>query len=420
MKAPFLLVACALPESHFARVEFSAPFRRHGYVAEAVSRWVVGDYLREACGSMSLRQVEAPDAVVIAAEQESVPLNVGGSWMDAWDVVETVRELPDDALLPGRVRAKTVPLVLCSYGRGVMFYAPAYRRHPRRVRWFREVTDPRRLLTAVEECILEWRRSLLDELDLVGYAITRDERGEYRVGRALLHPPRDGDMVAADVSPEGLARAHWYVLPSDVLERDLPGLAEFEDLLNTYEERARLLRKKPETIFQEFFSNAVHAHMLYEGLYDHNHPKVTLPDPVRPRRHYQPDLIQRPRPLSAAKGGRVLDFKLPDVKLLTRTAFHPGFTADLWRAVQQLRDYRERIDSGAPAVVLELQRQLGWIPAKPSQAVVIGLRDREDPEVLQHREETLLRDLDVRLITYDDVLNREVQRIVLQHRLSAG
>ena len=71
-------------------------------------------------------------------------------------------------------------------------------------------------------------------------------------------------------------------------------------------------------------------------------------------------------------------------------------------------------------VLAELRRQLGWIPARPTQAVVIGLRHREDPEVLQQREETLLRDLDVRLITYDDVLSREVQRIVLQHRLSAG
>jgi hypothetical protein len=225
-------------------------------------------------------------------------------------------------------------------------------------------------------------------------------------------------MLAPDVTPTGLGAARWYILPSDVLDREVPGLLELEDLLNTYTDRAKLRRVKPETIFQEFFDSSAHAHMLYRGLFEQNHRKVTLPR--ADGRWDQPDYVQRPRRLSSVRRrGGVLDLKLPDVPLL-KAGYRRDFSAKVHGAVAQLRDYRDRIDKRDPAVLAALQRQLGWIPRHPKLAVVIGLRQREDPDALRHREETLLRDLDVDLVTYDDVLDREARRIVLQHSLTAG
>jgi len=258
----------------------------------------------------------------------------------------------------------------------------------------------------------------MEEVAYVGLAITKDSEGEYSVGHAAIRSPRDGRMLAAPASAAGLTQAHWYIFPADVLARDIPGLLELDDLLRTFKERAKLLRKQPETIFQDFFNQPRHAHMLYQGLFTANYPKVPLPVPGR--RPLQPDYLQSSRPLSSlgSRGG-VLDLKRPDACLLTKGR-HSSLGAEIFRAVAQLQDYRDRLDSGDPAVAAAQFQRMGCVLRQPLMSVVIGLRRDYDPDDLRHQEETMLEPLEVQLITYDDIIQREAQRIMLQHRLAGG
>jgi hypothetical protein len=65
----------------------------------------------------------------------------------------------------------------------------------------------------------------------------------------------------------------------------------------------------------------------------------------------------------------LMELKGPTEKNLTQ-GFHPGFTAKVHRAVDQVRDYARFLRD--PANVSAILRAFGYIPDDPQLAVLIG------------------------------------------------
>ena len=385
-------------------------FRSHGFTVEPVWR----DDAVEAVCRFALLGTERPDALLLAPEHGT--RDFASQTEGAYSLAERIRGLNDNLVFPGRVRAKTLPIVLAAYGTDVLFYH-SDRDTPPSLHWFRVCRSNRSLLEEVKTAIREWRRSLLDQLDLVGYAITRDDAGFFQVGQAFIRRFRETDFLAVGASPKTLRDADYYIVPNDILE-DAQAFIDLEELLNNYRVVAKARRVKPETVFQEFFE--AYPHMMLRGDFGSLHPKPRLPRPEAPGRFFAPDFLQGPRLLSAQRRWGVAELKLPDVPLLEhQRAFHRGFSQKVHKAINQLVDYREVIDRRDSAVMEALRRQVGGVPDNPRLAVIIGRRPKakEDLRDLHHRMRTMLEPLDVDVITYDDVLETEQRRLILQFTL---
>jgi len=302
--------------------------------------------------------------------------------------------------------------VLAAFGDDHFFFAPfdpsVGRRRTRGFKWFHACQDPRTLMDVVIEAVREWRYTLAEQLQDYGYAIERDDNGAYRVGQALLRPKRESDIVSERAS---IRRAPFYILQTDALD-DLPVYRQLETVLNTFRQIAKASRRKPETVLQLFFEQ--NPHLLARRRYGRQHAKPVLPR--KGKRPWAPDFVHEPLPLSEVhRDWSITDLKLPDAKILERPrAFHRGLSWAIHRAINQLSDYRDQIQSRDPKIREAVIRRFGTVPLRPRRAVVIGRRPNNAEEIeLVHRR---ARDLGVRvdLITYDDLLDDEAQRILLQ------
>ena len=106
---------------------------------------------------------------------------------------------------------------------------------------------------------------------------------------------------------------------------------------------------------------------------------------------------------------KVLEIKLPDVKLTKSARFHPTFSAKLFAALQQVKDYRRYF--GRQDAAKYLHNAFGFQPRNPQLAVLIGRR--HTPRVAQVLDEAFESTgiLGVEIITYDELLDAQSLRI---------
>ncbi len=415
VKAPLALIAAVSPTDSDLTARLTGPLKQYGFVPEIVGRGAAPSYLRRA----AIESRGRPDVVVFAPNFRLARSHAGAG-NTSRGAVAGIRDLPDDLLLQGHVRAKTLPIVLAAWeveSSDDFFYD----RPAAGCRWLRVSDGDHDVVWQIVEAIRDWRQSLFEHLTWIGYAITRGESGHFRVRHALHRRREETDLLGVDASWRDLRQSGYYIVDADV-EQDVPAWRELEDLLDTYEQRARLRRPpvKPETILQEFFE--AHPHMIFRGLFESNAPKLRMPDPGRAAGvagEYVPDFVQSPRALSdrETRPG-LLDLKLPKEHILKRSRFHRNFTRHVYDALAQLADYRDRLVRGGPRLEAEMKRRLGYVPQNPRAAVIIGRRSPPaDMADLDHRVRTMLQPLDIELVTYDDILDDEEQRLLLQHAL---
>jgi len=425
LKSPLILIAAESPTDAPLHEYVAEPLAKIGFIPEIVTRWSVPSYLHRA----ALASRGRPDAVVFAPNFAVARPRPNTSFLanpkfdedfTVWGAIAQIRDLSDSVLLAGHVRAKTVPIVVAYWP--TLSYGTFFTDPPAvPVRWVRVSEGHADLVEKIVLAIRDWRRDLFESLSWIGYAITRDDQGRFHVGHALRRPPRENDLLGEDASWQDLRRSNFYIVSADVGE-DVPAWQELEDLLDTYERRAALRRPrvKPETILQEFFET--HAHMIFRGLFESNVPKLRIPDPQRGsgrKGEHIPDFAQLPRSLSMIETRTgLLDLKLPKEQLLERSRFHRDFTRSVHKAVAQLTDYRDRLAQGGSRMEGMLKRQLGYVPQNPRLAVIIGRRPpKADLGDFEHRARTTVAPIGVDLVTYDDILDREEQRLILQSRL---
>jgi hypothetical protein len=232
------------------------------------------------------------------------------------------------------------------------------------------------------------------------------------VSHTLVRRRREGEILTDEATPGSLRAGQYLILAQDVLQEFAPYL-KLRHLLNNYRALASGQGIKPESIFQRFFEE--HPHLIRRDLFGLHWSQPTLRIPGDANEFLRPDFVLRPR-VGAEVGTRwqVLDLKLPDDKLLVSQGFHAALSAKLTKAIQQLQDYREYFNR--PDADAELQRQFGARPRNPKLAVLIGQRSRlDDPTALDKAQ---ARYLDVEILTYDEVVGLEAQRLALHSALA--
>jgi antiviral defense system Shedu protein SduA len=109
---------------------------------------------------------------------------------------------------------------------------------------------------------------------------------------------------------------------------------------------------------------------------------------------------------------KVLDIKLPDVKLTKNRTFHPSFSTKLSDALDQVCDYRRYFNRKDAARFL--RKKFGYHPRNPQLAVLIGRGPTSnETRILGERFESRGM-FPVEIITYDELLDAQSLRIETQ------
>ena len=347
------------------------------------------------------------DAVVLPA-----PLDIGIRQDEQRAIVREIRTLNERVAFRGGVRARTVPIVMhtrvVGTAQGLRAFGSPPPPYMNDTKWYAWGEDD--LAEAVIEVIGEWRQDLVNELDYVGYTVAIDGAGRISVSHALQRRRRESELLADASTPGALREAQYLILAEDFLD-SFGRYDEFKFLLENYERIAAAERIKPETVFQRFFEQ--HAELIQRDAFSAVFAKPKLRLPEAPGRFYQPDFVMKPRTgANVGTNWEILDIKLPNDPLMTPGGFHPAFSGKLTRAVQQVRDYRQYFSRNDTKD--ELIARFGYQPLHPRVAVLIGRRDRA--EGIEHAHGSAA--LDVEIITYDDIVEFEESRLVLQAQLA--
>jgi hypothetical protein len=104
----------------------------------------------------------------------------------------------------------------------------------------------------------------------------------------------------------------------------------------------------------------------------------------------------------------MLELKGPAEELLNYHKNHPGFTALLHKAIDQIRDYGEYVNH--PENFRKMMRQFGYIPTSAKLAVVLG-RDYDDKDKIAWVDRRRRQTPDVEIITYDKILETQAHQL---------
>ena len=100
-----------------------------------------------------------------------------------------------------------------------------------------------------------------------------------------------------------------------------------------------------------------------------------------------------------------MELKGPGDRNLTK-GFHPGFTAKVHHAVDQVRDYETALRD--PANIPSILEAFGFIPESSKLAILIGRAPSQSEQQLWRRRQS---DLDVEIVTYDEILQVQTKQL---------
>jgi hypothetical protein len=335
----------------------------------------------------------AVDAIVCKADTDS---ESGATYTlpRALKLAADFRNLPESCAMRDGRKWKSIPFILISE-------QPYYFGYPEeitrlRVNLIHPSPYPQELLTKVRDRVDDYIMRVLEDYHDLGLMISF-EKDRARIGPALKK--KDPEMESA-----------YYYAPADrrnnkrfmTVMRDSDGLRADVELFQQL-----LDMKAGEREMQRFFED--NPFFLTQARLG-----VQIPHPSYATKRWSPDFaftsILGP---TDAKDIELLELKGPAEKLLNMHQHHPGFTAKLSNAIDQVRDYGLYLHH--PENERKLLRQLGYIPTQSKLAVLIGRDvDREDyMEILERRRRFVP---DVEIITYDKILETQaaqMSRIVI-------
>jgi hypothetical protein len=236
----------------------------------------------------------------------------------------------------------------------------------------------------IEDCVDEYDERLLEGYSNCGILV-RIESGRAQIGPALAANVNRAENEYYYGLRDRRKHRKWVTV-----KRDRQGLRYEVELF-----RMLLDRRASETEMHRFFEE--HPSFLMEA-------RLGIPVSHRPRFH-QPEDNTPDYSISpilgpwGKKGLELLELKGTDAEILRKGA-HPGFSAKVSKAVDQVRDYGRYLKD--PANMDAILRDLGYIPDDSKLAVLIGREPRNDEEreIFEQRQ----TELNVKVITYDEVL----------------
>ena len=250
------------------------------------------------------------------------------------------------------------------------------------------------LLRSVEDKVDKYHERLLEDYEYRGMLV-RSAKGRTQISPALLpkrrHEESEYYHVPADRRKH--VRNRWLTIMRDN-EGISTDVAMLEQLLNSNaneQEMQRFFEEHPAILMQARLGIPV------------AHPTLATP------RRYSPDVAFTPV-LGGMHGDPVdlLELKGPDAAVLNNTKRHRGFSSALHKAIDQVRDYGRYLSNLENAT--RLIQKLGYLPTTPQMAVLIGrgLKDDAENEIFRRRE---AEQLDVKVITYDDILEGQTRQL---------
>lgn len=241
----------------------------------------------------------------------------------------------------------------------------------------------------IKELVEDYRAAVLSEFDNLGF-IVHHERGRYVVGPALKsHKELEGRYYfgPADKRPKGFVTVHKDHFGIQV------EVEKFEALINKQDVREQEL--------QQFFED--HPHFLSEThtplsqvRLSKNDGSVLIPDFI-----LKPIFAQQ-----RDSQWELLELKLPKEGLLSGKGSRKKLSSQVIAAMRQLRDYKEHLQEGSHA--REVAAVLGHPLRYPRLGVLIGRLANTDAEALDRE---LDYQADVRIVTYDEILDRQQAQI---------
>jgi hypothetical protein len=250
-------------------------------------------------------------------------------------------------------------------------------------------------LALIQNAVSEYRNRLLAELDNLGLLVSY-ENGRYRVGPALTPHDRsvEGVLYYGNADQREGRRGKYYTVDRDEFGVQYE-IEQFESLINNPD--------VGELDLQKFFVEHPHFLAAARLLQAVPLPHVRLSDATG--KILIPDFVLKPIvAVQRDSNWEVLDLKRPQDKLLAGFSGHRGFSQQVVRAMNQVKDYKDYFED--PANSENVEAQLGHRLRHPRLAVLIGrMPVSEEVELLEKAQS---RQLEVRIVTYDEIL--EAQR----------
>jgi hypothetical protein len=255
------------------------------------------------------------------------------------------------------------------------------------------VTYPAAALHKVQTLVDEYHDRVLNDYHHLGMLV-RFEKGRAQISPALRLKNKESDFYYAP----GDRRNHkgWVTV-----KRDREGLRADVELFTMLLERGAGERE-----MHKFFEE--HPAVLMEawlGIPISHRPQFDLPK--GDTADYSFSSILGPWKDKAVD---LLEMKGPSERTL-RKGPHPGFTAQVTKAVDQVRDYDRYLRD--PTNIAAVLKGLGYWPDDSKLAVLIGRSPKSDAqrEVWTQRQS----DLDVKVVTYDEILAKQVAHLQDSH-----
>jgi Domain of unknown function (DUF4263) len=313
---------------------------------------------------------------------------ISAVWI-AIDIANSILELPDRCAMRNGRKWKSIPFAII--GRPLDNAIDAINRssHTKLIFPSHPLVELRRIQGIVDDD----HDRVLDDYEKLGILV-RLIGGRTQIGPALTrrNPHLESEYYYA---PADRRRHRSWV----TIKRDQQGLRADVELFQTL-----LARGAGETELHRFFEEHPAALMDATSAIPISH----RPSFVHPSRN-TPDFALAP--ILGPVGGRnigLVELKGPSERVLTGRS-HRGLASAVHRAVDQVRDYDRYMRD--PKNAAAVQKALGYIPERSRLAVLIGrypTKDGDRGTLEQRRDE-----LDVAVVTYDEILEIQTQRLEL-------
>lgn len=314
------------------------------------------------------------------------PITVGTDAAET--LVRKVRRLPDScAMLDGR-KWRALPIIMVLFGPEV---ALSWERmsilaSAESIDFVEALQDFGETFRVIDGAIRDYRKRLLAEFSNLGLVVS------YRHGRYMVGPA---------INPIGNIEGFLYRGNRDqrgagafTFDRDPNGIeyevTQFEALINR--------NGADEAELQRFFEE--HPHFLEDTRISSPLPHVRLETPTGEL--LIPDFVIKPIvAYQRDSNWRVLDLKRPGAQLLAGRK-HVRLSYEVTQAITQLRNYGDYFRD--PRNTARVSVALGHGLRHPNLAVLIGRLRIDQVEELEKAQS---REPDVRIVTYDEVLQRQ-------------
>ncbi|MEL6847888.1 MAG: Shedu anti-phage system protein SduA domain-containing protein [Bacteroidota bacterium] len=125
------------------------------------------------------------------------------------------------------------------------------------------------------------------------------------------------------------------------------------------------------------------------------------------KRYFEPDFSLKPN-LDYRTDLNILEIKLPNEGFIKKTKFHPSPYQKLMSHIFQVNDYKDYLESGEHN--REVNNSFGYIPSRIDYNILIGRKkDKEENEYFLTKRMRQMGAENIRLLTYDELLDYQVK-----------